>query len=157
MKKNLKVGCLKKGMKKINKNELKERMNGFIQDCYEEIPSSIRYTLNRLNSNSEFHSTIQILRTEGWCDWQLLGAIKGIILHYRNERYLTIFSNIDELYSFLVNKSKQTENIEDPTIPSSEFSVDHIRNVLNIGIEPIIKQFGKNNVFLDIDHKNPFT
>ena len=49
----------------------------FIQECYEVIPTSIQYTLNRLRSNLEFQSSIQKLHSDGWLDWQLLGAIKS--------------------------------------------------------------------------------
>ena len=55
----------------------------FIRECYREQPGTVVYTLTRLNHSPEFRKTISKLRTEGWLDWQLLGAIKSITLAYR--------------------------------------------------------------------------
>ena len=69
----------------------------FIQECYEEIPTSIQYTINRLRSNLEFQSSIQKLQSDGWLDWQLLGAIKSVVISYRVKKDLPKFSNISKM------------------------------------------------------------
>ncbi len=56
----------------------------FIQELYDEVPISIKFSLTRLLLNSEFKNIINILRKEGWFDWQILSAVKMLILGYRN-------------------------------------------------------------------------
>ncbi len=57
-------------------------------------------------SNLEFQSFIQKLQSDGWLDWQLLGAIKSIVISYRVKKDLSKFSNASELKDYILNKSR---------------------------------------------------
>ena len=62
----------------------------FIKDLYDEVPVSIKFSLIKLLQNSAFKNTINILRKEGWFDWQILSSVKMLILTYRNRIFTSL-------------------------------------------------------------------
>ena len=56
----------------------------FVRELYDEVPISIKFSLTRLLLNSEFKNTIDTLRKEGWFDWQILSAVKMLILGFED-------------------------------------------------------------------------
>ncbi|MFX1258822.1 MAG: hypothetical protein ACFFAN_13255 [Promethearchaeota archaeon] len=130
------------------------RISDFVQECYENVVISIKYTLKRLKQNSKCLTTINKLRAEEWRDWQLLGAIKTITIVYRTRKLARSFSNKESLRSFLVQKSKEPEKPDDIIVPYSEFSECRLRNTLISNREILKKQYVFDNE--DIDHQDPF-
>ena len=113
----------------------------FIRECYEEHPSTITFTLKRLNNNPEFKKTIEKLRSEGWLDWQLLGAIKSITLAYRVRFAPQHLRTIEELKEYLREKSKTPELETDPIVPLSEFTHDKLQYTLINGRDNLMKRY----------------
>ena len=126
----------------------------FIRECYEEQPSTISFTLKRLNNNPDFKKTIEKLKTEGWLDWQLLGAIKSIILAYRVKFASQHLRNIEALKEYLLEKSKTPEHETDPIVPPSEFTHDKLQYSLINGREDLKKHYNFDKE--DVKHEEIF-
>lgn len=126
----------------------------FIRECYNEIPSSIKYTIKRLKSNPDFLKSIQKLRSEGWRDWQILGAIKSIILTIRTRKIFNNFQNREEAHNYLVKLSKIPETKHDYKIPLSEFYSKNLQYVLISSSQKLRMHYDFTNE--DIEHNDPF-
>ncbi|MFX1259089.1 MAG: hypothetical protein ACFFAN_14620 [Promethearchaeota archaeon] len=62
-----------------NQETAEKYITNFIRECYDEIPSTIQYSLVRFKKDSVFLTTIKRLKEECWFDWQILGAIKILL------------------------------------------------------------------------------
>ena len=98
------------------------------------------------------------LRAEGWRDWQLLGAIKTITVHYRVSKSLKDQGNKLDYEDFereLRRKSKEPEKSNDPVVPIDRFDYTNLYNTLGSSKRTLKKQmcFERSD---DIPHQDPF-
>lgn len=54
-----------------------------LENRYAHFAAATKYTRIRLRASPEVLATIEKLRSDGWLDWHILGAIHGVALSYR--------------------------------------------------------------------------
>lgn len=69
-----------------------------IKRRYSNGKKCLRITLNKLQSNPEFHQFIWELRREGWLDWQILSAMVLFVVNYKTRLKLMEYSGVEEEY-----------------------------------------------------------
>lgn len=106
----------------------------------------IKQTLKRLSKDTEFISTVDKLRADGWLDWHILLSINNITVNYRAnenmEQYpLPPFVDRDSWYDNEIEMILDEEEKEDSTIIHiSNFSEDELRQFLDFTMIDTLKR-----------------
>ena len=126
----------------------------FVKELYDEVPISIKFSLTRLLLNSEFKNTINTLREEGWCDWQILSAVKGLILAYRNRMITSLNLSTQQMFEELKRQSIEGEQEDDIEVPLEVFSLKDLRNTLILAKKELKKRYKFDK--MDVEHDDFF-
>jgi len=154
----------------------KKKAESFLKNRYSYSLIPIRHTLKRLLKHTEFASTIERLRQEGWLDWHLLASICNVTITYRARQRLQACTSPEaekELYFKIMNEPERKDS---PPIPIHEFTEDKLRlalkfsmistiRILDLELRQETPDFEAIEHFLrhrynywtdDIDHADPF-
>ena len=126
----------------------------FVQELYDEVPVSIKFSLIRLLLNSEFKNTIDTLRKEGWFDWQILSAVKMLILAYRNKMLTSLNLSMQQMFEEIKRQSIEGENENDIEVPLEVFSLKDLRNTLILAKKELKKRYKFRR--MDVEHDDFF-
>ena len=126
----------------------------FVKELYAEIPISIKFSLTRLLQDSEFKNNINILRKEGWFDWQILSAVKMLILSYRNNKLMDLNLSTQQMFEEIKRQSIAGEIESDDIVPLEIFLLKNLRNTLILAKKKLKKryEFGR----FDVKHDDFF-
>lgn len=126
----------------------------FVKELYDEVPVSIKFSLTRLLLNSEFKNTIDTLRKEGWYDWQILSAVKMLILCYRNKMITSLNLSVQQMFEDLKRQSIEGEQEDDIEVPLEVFSLKDLRNTLILAKRELKKRYKFRK--MDVEHDDFF-
>jgi len=131
-----------------------ELPESFVQELYGEVPISIKFSLTRLLLNSDFKNTIDASRKEGWCDWQILSAVKMLILAYRNKILTSLNLSIQQMFEEIKRQSIEGEKEDDIEAPLEVFCLKDLRNTLILAKKELKKRYKFRS--MDVEHDDFF-
>jgi len=129
----------------------------FVKELYDEVPISIKFSLIRLLQNSTFKNNDNILRKEEWFDWQILSAVKMIILTYRNRIFTSSNLSVQQMFEEIKRQSIEGEKENDIVVSLEKFSLKNLRNTLILAKKELKKRYEfdrmdvKHDDFFDLD------
>ncbi len=151
-----------------------EKADEYLKNRYENVMPSIRFTLPRLLKSEQFHSTVQLLRSQGWLDWHILTAVSAATITERlNKKFLSqpSFEELNKAFDEL-----RVEGEDWAPVDATVFSAETLRfclitsmmdTIRLIGLEcrQVTPDFEAIEKFLaeryryfvdDVDHEDPF-
>ena len=126
----------------------------FVKELYDEVPISIKFSLIRLLQDSEFKNIINTLQKEGWFDWQILSAVKMLILSYRNKKLTSSNLSVQQMFEKIKMQSIEGETENDIEVPLETFSLKDLRNTLILATKDLKKRYKFGG--MDVDHDDFF-
>lgn len=104
---------------------------------------AIKYTLPSLLKDEGFRKTISILRSEGWLDWHLIGAVGNVVINYRARKIIeekrVDFNETQKVYSSFIGRLEQKE---ERAVPVEEFTLEKMNFALKLNIFSTLKGLG---------------
>ena len=102
-----------------------------IQNRYDRLIPLIQFTLERLVKDIKFRAILNILKNEGYLDWQILACIANIKFNYYNHQAFKKGHSHQECIELVRKLSETPENKpEDSNIPLNEFTIEKFREEL---------------------------
>ena len=126
----------------------------FVQELYDEVAISIKFSLTMLLLNSEFKNNINTLRKEGWFDWQILSAVKMLILGYRNRGIHSSDLTAQQKLAEVKRQSKEGEREDDVEVPLEVFNLKDLRNTLILAKKDLKRRYKFDKI--DVAHVDYF-
>lgn len=120
---------------KYTRAEARARIKG----RYENMEGRLPFTLQRLDTNSEFKATFFKLKAKGYADWVVYMAIVNTILNYRShaEGY-----GPEEMIKYQKTVLNGTEKETDLPVPAEEFTEKKMEFAIELGMMSSLKMFG---------------
>ncbi|MHB9074889.1 MAG: hypothetical protein ACYC6G_15345 [Desulfobaccales bacterium] len=119
-----------------------ERAKEFNMNRYKGAIKPIRLTLPRLLKDDKFRRQIQLLRSEGYLDWEILLLVSSICLNYRLNQLVTIHTPLDDCKQIAESMMSLEENEDDIEIPASIFTQERIESQKKMQIGTIAMTWG---------------
>ena len=104
--------------------------------------------------HSAFKNNVNILRNEGWFDWQILSAVKMLILGYRNKMITSLYLSMPQMFEEIKRQSIEGEQEDDIEVPLEVFSLKDLRNTLILAKKELKKQYKFRR--MDVKHDDFF-
>lgn len=95
---------------------------GRIRKRYDVTTRGLKFTLKRLQENSEFRSIVANLRAKGWKDWHVLQAMLNAVANYRTNEKLGRFAGKAEWIKAFKEESFSEERPDSLTVPIEKLS-----------------------------------
>ncbi|MCG8421337.1 MAG: hypothetical protein MJE77_25750 [Proteobacteria bacterium] len=106
-----------------------------LENRYKYFGASTKLTLPRLITSNATFKFLRKLRSEGWLDWQILGAVALVAMNYRVSRELGMQEPSPDTYRAFADKYVRKEEVESwPVVPTSVFTRQQLwmQMILNV-------------------------
>lgn len=120
----------------------KDKANEYLRNRYSRSIIPIKYTLKRLLKSSEFRSTVNQLRADGWLDWHILTAIASVATNYRVVQFPEARYSPDIQANLFQEMMTKPESENAFPVPLKEFTVENLRRTQNIGMISTLRVHG---------------